>query len=254
MADNEARITTLSSFMRSPLYREEPQSMEAFLGDILKEGETPSSPVFPYVFEAKRWARLLETVPEKKMGGLLQSPYYEGLNAHLREGQSVEPSQLASHEKIGELLHRLTRLFKEQVQYPAYLDLLVVVQGKVYKYVLALDRFLQLTTLPSHAVEGEDRVWVLPALSVLRSLHIAREAGYQQGLILIGVLWAIITSAAAQLGLQAQVKWDIPQEWLGIEDDPFWSVPVGFEIVSVPTFVVVREHSLETAGQRSDEG
>lgn len=249
MADNEARITLLSSFMRSPLNREEPQSMEAFLGDILKGGETPSSPIFPYVLEAKRWTRLLERVAPEKMDGILQSPYYEGLNAYLQEGQSVEPAHLSSHEGIGELLHHLTRLFKEQPQYPAYLDLLVVADEKVYKYILALDRFLQLTTLPAETVGGEGGVWVLPAVSVLRSLHIAHEAGYQQGLILIGALWATIASAAAQLGLQTQVKWGVGQKWLGIEDDPFWSIPVSFEIVPVPTFVVTREHSLETAGQ-----
>lgn len=249
MADNEARITVLSSFMRSPLNREEPQNMEAFLGDILKEGETPSSPIFPYVLEAKRWTQLLERVPPEKMDGILQSPYYEGLNAYLQEGQSVEPAHLSSQEGIGELLHHLTRLFKEQMQYPAYLDLLVVAEGKVYKYILALDRFLQLTTLPAETVDRKERVWVLPALSVLRSLYIAHEAGYQQGLILIGALWATIASIAAQLGLQTQVKWGVGQEWLGIEDDPFWSVPVSFEIVPVATFVVTPEPPLETTGQ-----
>nr|WP_290666406.1 hypothetical protein [Ardenticatena sp.] len=249
MADNEARITLLSSFMRSPLNQEEPQSLEAFLGDILKEGETPSSPIFPYVLEAKRWTQLLERIPTEKIDEILRSPYYEELNAYLKEGQSVEPAHLSSHEVIGELLHHLTRLFKEQAQYPTYFDLLVVVDGKVYKYILALDRFLQLTTLPAKTVGGEGGVWVLPVVSVLRSLHIAREAGYQQGLILIGVLWATIASAAAKLGLQIQVKWGVGQEWLGIEDDPFWSAPVGFEIAPVPTFVVTREHSQETAGQ-----
>ena len=245
MPDNEARITALSSFMRSPLVRGNIQRVEVFLGEILKEGDVLNSPVFPYVFEAKRWMAHLEVMPAEKMTGLLSSPYYEGLSSCLQQAQVIEPARLCEHDRMRELVVRVAQLFKEQIQYPTYLDLLVVKQAAVYKYVPALDRFLHIMTLAEHQAREPGSLFILPVLSVLRSLYIAHEAGYQQGLILLGWVWAFITSTAMQCGLQVDVKWGTGEVLLNVEDDPFWCAPIGFEVQTVPAVMVAPQPTVE---------
>jgi len=230
MADNEARITKLSSFMRSPLLQEPAQTVNEFLGRVLKEGERLSSSVFPYVSDAKRWLGDLRTIPPDKLSALLSSPYYEGLASYLHSSKLIEPGRLGQGKGVSTLLTGVTKLFNEQLHYPAYLDLVVVSQNAIYKYIPKLERFLQIRTLHGDYLLKSGKTLLLPVLSVLRSLYIAHEAGYHQGLILLGLLWAYVATTSMKVGVNLEIKWGIGEYLLGIESNPFWVSPMGFEL------------------------